>query len=826
MLVDLWLAVRFACRLLVRSPGFSAASMLTLALGIGLTTAIFSVVNAVLLRPVRLPEAARLVMVWETDRDSGTTREPGSWPDLVDFQQRSRRLDRLAALSAGESTLTRTSGDPTRVATLSVTHGFASLFGVAPIAGRTFVADDDRPGGSPVVLISERLWTRLFQRDPSVIGRTIHVDDRPQTVIGVLKSGADFGLLQMLGAADYSRGFADRDARTEVDVWKPLQADEKQLPRDTHPLLIVGRLAPGESLATAHEELVAIAADLERAYPANKARGVFLEPLHNVIFGPVAPALLILLGAAGLVLLIACVNVANLLLARGTSRIREIAVRSALGADTRQLARQFVIENLVLTLSSSALGIGLALAALRVLISLAPPEIPRLESIGIDGRVLGLAVTLSAIVGFVFGMLPVWQARRTDLVAAVKDEGHASTGHEGRIARSALVIAEMALAVVLAIGAALLVKSFWNLHHVNPGFDAGGVLKAEFQLPSTRYPVDFRLWPNFKEMHRFNAALLERVAALPGVESAALAGNHPLDAGFTNSFVVVGREAESQDFPELSIRRVTAGYFRTLRMRLVRGRLLTDSDTTEAPAVILVNEASAERFFPGRDPLGQQIAFWGTRRTIVGVLANEMIHGLTKDAPLAGYVPLAQGPSANGAEALIVLTAGDPAAMASAVTGAIRAVDPGLAVFGVEPLAHTLSQSIAAHRFTMLLLGLFAVLAVVLAAIGIHGVLSYMVAQRSREIGIRVALGADPGSVLRLVVGQGARLALVGAGTGVVLALASGRILSGLLYGVPPTDPATFAVVLGALLAIAMLSIWVPAHRATRVDPLTALRQE
>ena len=592
MLADLRSDAQFAIRLLFRSPGFSAASILTLALGIGVTTAIFSVVDAVLLRPVPLPEAGRLVMVWETDRDSGTFREPGAWPDLVDFRQRSRRIEGLGAFSAGESILTVGGGEPSRVATVSVTHGIVPLLGLAPLAGRTLGADDDRAGGPPVVWISERLWARLFQRDPGAIGRTIHIDDRPQTVAGVFPSGADFGLLQILSAADYGRGFADRDARTEVDLWVPVQATEKDFPRDTHPFLFVGRLAPGASVGAAQEELAGIALDLERAFPANKARGVFVEPLRSVIFGPVEPPLAVLLAASALVLLIACVNVANLLLARGTSRIREIAVRSALGAETRRLARQFVVENMVLTLVSTALGVALAVAGLRLLILLAPPEIPRLASIGIDSRVLGVAILLSVGVGFAFGMLPVWQARRADILGALKAEDQrGGAGRDRSIARSGLVIAEMALAVVLAIGAALLVKSFWNLQHTNPGFNPAGVLKAEFQLPSTRYPVDFKVWPNFREMHRFNAALLERVSALPGVESAAIAGNHPLDAGFTNSFVVVGRETESQDFPELSIRRVTPGYFRTLGVRLVRGRLLETSDTTGAAQVIMVNEA-------------------------------------------------------------------------------------------------------------------------------------------------------------------------------------------------------------------------------------------
>ena len=625
--------IRDGFRALGKNPGFAAVAILTLALGIGMTTAIFTVVDAVLLRPVPLADMDRLVMVWETDRASGTIHEPASLPDFLDFKERSRHVAEFAAFIAGEANLNPDTGDPSRVATLNITERFLPMLGISPILGRLFTASEDMPGGGNVVLISEALWQRQFQRDPGIVGRSLRFNDRPRTIIGVVPASADFGVLQVLRAADYGRGFAQRDARTTVDVFAPLQGDPKSLPRNTHPLFIMGRLAPGASVEAAQQEIGGIAADLEKTYPDdNEARGAVLQPLREVVLGPVQPALAVLLAAVALVLLIACVNVAHLLLARGVVRVREIAVRSALGAGIGRLARQYIIENTVLLFLASALGVIVAMATLRVLLLVAPADIPRLAEVAIDARVLLVVLTIAVAVGFVFGLVPLAQARRTDLQAVLKTEqGRGATGgRDSAVARACLMVGEIALAVVLVIGAGLLIKSFWHLQQVNPGFDAERVVKAEFQLPGTRYPTDFSVFPNFKEIHQFNAALMQRVSALPGVESAAIAGNHPLDAGFTNSFAVVGREAEARDWPEISVRRATAGYFRTLRIPLVRGRLILESDTTEAAPVVLINEATVTRFFTTQDPIGQRIQLYGTPRTIVGVVGNEKIHGLTE----------------------------------------------------------------------------------------------------------------------------------------------------------------------------------------------------
>jgi len=677
-------------------------------------------------------------------------------------------------------------------------------------------------------MISDRLWEQLFARDPSAIGAPIRLNGVQETIVGIVSPTADFGVLQILSAAAYARGFADRDPRTRVDVWAPLQADPATAPRGgNHSFLMVGRLAAGATVASAREEMAAIAEDLERTYPNDNAgRGAFLERLDDVVFERTRTALTVLMVAVSLVLLISCVNVANLLLARGTSRVREVAVRAALGAELPRLARQFVVENIVLALGAAALGVPLAYGVLRTLMIVGPANIPRLTTVGLDERVLLLALGLSALIGLVFGVLPVAQARRTDLQTALKAEDGrgATTGRDGRVVQSALVVGEVALAVLLVTGAGLLIRSFWNLSQTDPGFDVTRVLKAEFQASPTRYPTGSEDGPHFVAYNRFTESLLDRVSHLPGVESAALAANHPLDTGFTNSFRVVGREAEAANWPEISCRFVTPGYFRTLRVPLIRGRFLSDSDTSASERVVTINQATAERFFPNQDPVGQKIGFWGVQWKIVGIVGNERFHGLAKAAPIAAYTPLAQ--TRFTTLALAVRTTADPVELAPAVRAAIREIDPELAVFGLEPLEETLSNTLGEQRFMMLLLGLFAALAVVLAAVGIHGVLTYLVVQRTREIGVRMALGATAGHVTRMVVRQGMRLVVLGLVAGFALALALSWSLSGLLFGVTPQDPRTLTAVVVLLGLVAAVSIWLPARRAVRVDPLTALRQE
>ncbi|HEX6944147.1 MAG TPA: ABC transporter permease [Gemmatimonadaceae bacterium] len=818
--------LRYGTRVLLRSRGFAAAAVLTLSIGIGATTAIFSVVNGVLLQRVPFHDLDRLAMVWETDRNTGTNREPSSFPDFVDMKERSRQFAGFAAFAGIERTLTPPEGDPIRLPVLVATHDLLPLLGIQPSQGRVFTMEEDKPGGPSLALISDRLWERQFQRAPDIIGKTIRLNDVETTIIGIVPASADFGTMQILRSAAYARGFADRDLRSRVDVWIPAQADPRVLVRDTHPLLVLGRLTPGATVATAQQELTTIMADLEAAYPSNVARGAFIEPLSDVIFSRVRGTLWVLLAAVGFVLLIACVNVANLLLARGTARLREVAVRTAMGAPLARLVRQFAAENLVLTAVSAVLGVVIAFGALRLLVTLAPADIPRITEIRLDGIVLAVAAGLAVVTGLAFGIVPAIQAKRVDLQGALKaDDSRGSTAGRGRnLLRSTLVISEVALAVVLLVGAGLLVKSAWRLSQVDTGYRTENVVKAEFQLPASRYPAGRTNWPNLVEIHRFNDDLLRRVAGIPGVSAAAIVGNHPVDPGSQNSWRVVGRESEGQNWPEVSIRRVSTGYFETVQLPVRSGRGFRDGDGPTDPTVSIINETLARRFFEGREPVGQQIRLWGSARTIVGVVKDERINGLSREAPPLIYLPYRQAPSFNGAEALLVRTSGPTSGVGLSVSAAVRQIDPQLAVFGVKPLADVVGESVAQQRFVMLLLLAFAGVAVILAAIGIHGILSYTVAQRRHELGIRVALGATPDRVTGLVLGQGALLTGTGLVIGVLAALALTRVLATQLYGVSTTDLTAFAAVLPVLGLVALLATWLPARKAVRLDPLEAMR--
>mgnify|MGYP001159494336 CR=1 FL=1 len=817
-------SLRYALRSLGRSPAFCVAVVATLALGLGANTAIYSVLNAVLFRDVPFHDVERLVLVWETDRNSGTTREPASFPDFVDFETESRTLGAAAALMGSQVTVRHDDATAVRATAVRATHDLFDVLGVPGLAGRGFRPAEDRPAGLAVALVSEGFASRIFPHATDAIGASVLVDGQVTTVVGVVPPGADLGVLQILSAAAYARAFADQGDQATVDVWLPLKGSPESLPRQTHPLFMLARLSPSASVASAQAELDGIAAELEARYPVNDGRGVFVEPLTTVVFGPVRPALLLLTAAVGLVLLVACGNAANLLLARATARRREVALRRALGADGWRLATQFLWEGLLLGGAAWVAGLGLAAVVLDLLLSLGPADIPRLQQARLDPQVLGLSLLVTVSIGITLGFLPLLQSRLPDLAGSLRDAAWATVGRHGP--RSALVAGQVALAVVLVVGAGLLIRSFWTLLQVDPGFASGGVLKAQFELPAERYPADMSRWPDFSETHAFNDELLRRVSAVDGVIAVAMAGDHPLDAGATNSFVVPGRESEAGDWPEISVRRVSPAYFRAVELALLRGRLFDPRDGGAAAPVAVINAAAARRFFAGRDPLGQRLGFWGAERTIVGVVADERFHGLDQPAPVAAYLPLAQAPSLGGAYALVARTETDPALLGPTLERMVRELDPELVLFGVEPLAETLGRSVAQRRFVLLLIGSLALLSLVLAAVGLQGLLGYDVARRTREIGIRVSLGATAGGVIGLVARRGAPLVATGLVAGVAASLVLARGLSSLLYGVRPADPVTLLAAPLVLAAVCGLAAVMPARRAARVDPTVALRSE
>ncbi|HYR09888.1 MAG TPA: ABC transporter permease, partial [Longimicrobium sp.] len=565
--------VRFALRVLRRNPLYTAVIILTLALGIGANTAVFSVVDAVLLAPSPFENPDRLVVVWGTDQASDTRHEPSSWPDVADYRERSRNLAGIGAIIGVQATMVSQGRDAERISAVGVTPNLPSLLGVKPLVGRLFTDDEGKAGGAPVAMLSERFWRSHFNADRGIVGSTIVLDEKPTTIVGVLPTEARQGIAQIHGKADYSATYAGGD----VQVWLAQEPTGDAFPRESHPFLVVGRLAPGATPEGAQRELAGIAAELERTYPENKGRSVNLEPYTEVMFGESRTPLFILLGAAALVLLVVCVNVANLQLARMTGRSREIALRTALGAQGARISWQLLTESLVVALLGAVAGVLLALVGLKTLVAMAPASIPRLETVAVNGRVLVFTAGIAILAAIAFGMLPVLQARRADIRSVLQSGGTRTSETRGaRRFRGGLVVAEVALAVALVIGAGLLLRSFRELRRVDPGFRTANVLKAEYALPETRYAMDFATWPDVPAINNFHAGVLREVRALPGVESAALAGVHPLDPGITNSFGIVGREAESASFPEIRTRMITPEYLETLEIPLVAGRAFRD----------------------------------------------------------------------------------------------------------------------------------------------------------------------------------------------------------------------------------------------------------
>lgn len=801
--------LRLATRSLGRSPGFTILVVLTLAVGIGAATSIFTVVHSTLLRPLPFAEPEELVMVWQNDRATGTVREAASTADYWDFVERSRSFRDLAMTTRATRTLTGSGQEPLRLSLALVTANTLDVLGVAPRSGRGFTPEEDRPGGPVTALLTEAFWRDALGADPDVVGRTLSLDGEPVEVVGVLPAAVD---LLLPGA----------------DAWLPVQSRPATAARNPHSYRVLGRLAEGTTVDAAHREMVTIAAELEAEFPANQNRGAFVEPLDDVVRSDVRPTLWVLFAAVGLLLAIACTNVATLLLARATGRRRDVAVLSALGAGPRRLARRFLLEGLLLAGTGAAFGAAVAALATPAMIRLLPGRLPTVGEVGVDGTALGFAAGVASMAGVVFALIPIVLARSADLRADLAEggrEGGGGTGGPRRLAlRRALVGAQLALSVLLLVGSALMGRTLWNLHRVDPGFRPHDLLRVSYFLPEARYPRDFATWPDWPEMNGFHHRLLDRLEATPGVVSAAVSTNHPLDPGFTNGFSVEGRPVDPGQ-GEMTTRIVSPGYFETAGLRLLEGRFMNEGDDTDTPFVAVLNRTAARRHFPDGDALGARIGIWGTEpREVVGIVEDERMFGLHRDPPPGLYVNAFQAPPVATPIVLLVRSAGPPQALAEPVRRIVRELDSQVPVFDVSTMEETVAASVARERFTSAVLAVFAAVAVALALLGVHGVLAYLVAQRRHEVGVRMALGASRGDVLRMILGQGAVMAGLGIATGLGAAWLLSGLLEGLLFGVSPTEPEVYLAVAVGLALVAGLASAVPAFRATRTDPARSLR--
>ena len=795
--------VRYALRSLRHHPVFTLTAVLTLGLGIGANTAIFSAVNGVLLRPLPFAEPERLVTVWGHHPAIG--RETASLPDFLDWRAQSRAFTGLAARANTQFTLAG-AGEPEVVPGALVTANYFRVLGSAIPVGRGFRDEEEHRGSARVAVLSDGFWRRQFGGRPDVVGRQITLSGVPYTVIG---AGA--------------RGLS---VPQEVDVWATLLTDTT-LGRRNDFLEVVGRLAPGTDLRGANEELTTIARRLEGEYPnSNAGWGVELVGLQERVVGEIRPALVLFMGAVGLVLLIACANVANLMLSRVAAREREVTIRAALGASRRRLVTQLLTESVLLALAGGVLGLGLAVWGVHALQALDAGTIPRLSEIGVGGAALAFALVLSVATGLLFGVVPAVRVLDYDLRAGLGEGGRGSAGHRaaGRT-RSLLVLAEVALACVLLVGAALLLRSFAQLQRTDPGFLPGGVLTARVTLPRVSYSEEAK-------QTAFGNALLERLQALPGVSAAAIASDPPLGDNLPYwGFAIEGEAPPPADVVEdAAVYRVSPAYFGTFRIPLLQGRQFDAGDRAEALQVALVSETFARRYWPNRSPLGARITLGNpldstsTWMTIVGVVGDVRQEGPAAPAYPQLYLPLEQSP---GRSIVIALrTAGDPGALTPGVKRAVASLDPGLALGRVATMDERLAGVMARPRVNAALLGGFAATALVLAALGIYGVIAYGVSQRTRELGIRMALGARSNDVLRLVLRQGLRPVVAGLALGLAAAAAGSRALRGLLYGVAATDLATYGVVAVFLAVVALVASYLPARRAATADPVTALRAE
>jgi putative ABC transport system permease protein len=811
----IWQDIRYGIRMLLKAPSVSIVATIALALGIGANTAIFSVVNAVLLRPLPFANSEGLMNVWETDATRGYQRGSASYPNFVDWREQNHVFERMSTYHTNDFILTGR-GESTRLQGAVVNADLFPLLGVAPVLGRGFLPDEDKPGESGrVVVLSQELFQKRFNSDPNTVGQSMVLDGKNFTVVGVMPQAFQFPI-QNEPVELWTTAAIDREGEEPI-------TDE----RGAHYMNVIARLKPGVSKEQAKAEMVSISARLEQQYPdkdLHKSSNV--EPTLEALVGDIRPALLILLGAVGCVLLIACANVANLLLARAMTRHKEMAIRSALGASRMRVVRQLLTESVLLSLAGGGLGLFLAVWWSDLLVALGKENIPRALQVGMDWRVLGFTLVVSLLTGITFGLVPAIQSSKSELTESLKEGGRGGSGEGARRnrVRGVLVVSELAIAVVLLVGAALLIQSLWRLRHVSPGFESQNLLTFVVGISETKYPTE--------KQDQFYRDLVTRLQSLPGVRSAGSVIPLPLSGDlFRISFETEGRPVAKGDLPSADFFSVSNDYFTTLGVPLMKGREFSERDGEKAPGVIIVNQAFAKKFFPNEDPIGKRIKpgistgenkpDW---REIVGVVADVRNRNLSSELRVGYFVPQAQIPFNQ--MTMVVRTTNDPHTLITAVQNEVHSMDKELPVFSIKTMDEYISATVAAPRFNTTLLGIFASVALVLTMVGLYGVMSYSVAQRTNEIGIRMALGAQTRDVLRLIVSQGFKLVLIGLGTGLVGAFALMKVISSLLFGVTWKDPLTFAIVAVVLAFVALLACYIPARRATRLDPLNALRYE
>jgi putative ABC transport system permease protein len=796
--------LRYALRQLVKAPSFTIVAILTLALGIGACTAIFSVVNTVLLRPLDYPDPARIVIIRETQLPQFPEFSV-SPPNYLDWQKQTRSYEYLAAYSGAGVNLTG-EGEPQRLIGVKATPHYFDVYGVKPVLGRMLLPEEDAPGKNHVVVLSYPFWQRVFGGTRDIVGRAIQLNGEPYTVVGVAPTG--FG------------------QTSKVDLWMPMAFKPDETANDNrgaHYINVVGRLKPGVTVAQAKAELDVLATQLAQQYPdSNKGWGIFMMPMQDYSVRDVKPVLYTLLGAVGCVLLIACANIANLLLARATARHREISIRAALGAGRGRLIRQLLTESVVLSVCGGLAGILLARWGLTTLLALAPSTLPRITEIRLDKGVLIFSLALSVLTGLIFGIAPAWLAARADVNEALKQGTRGSTegGARGRL-RSALVVIEVVFALMLLGGASLLARSFMQLANVDPGFNPDNATLLRLSLPQKKYALP-------EQQNAFADALLERVKALPGVQAAGVTHSMPLVSDYVLGFNIEGRPAIApSDLPSTNYYTVTADYFRAMGIRLIRGRVFTPQDDAKAPRVAIINETLARQHFPNEDPIGKRINITNgpdTWREIVGIVGDIKQYGVDKATSAQSYEPFAQVPftSVN----LVVRTNGSPAALLGALRPTVYAIDKDQPIGIIRPLEEIMADSIARQRFAMTLLSVFSAVALVIAAVGIYGVMAYNVVQRTGEFGIRMALGAQQSDVMRLVLTQGGKLIGLGLLIGLAATLAASRAMGSMLFNTSAYDPLTLGTITVVLAVVALVACFFPANRATKVNPIEALRSE